>query len=54
MKSPKDSRRNIVFRENAHDDHIATTVIGDVYEFELNPPHGLEEIAFGAKCNLKM
>ncbi len=68
MKSSQDFRRNSDFRENASYDPIATTMIGGatwwtpcndrvhrsiVYEFELNPPNGLGEIAFGAKCDLK-
>ncbi len=68
MKSPQDFRRNSDFRENATYDLIAITVIGGatwrtpcngrvhrsiVYEFELNPPNGLGEIEFGAKCDLK-
>ncbi len=60
--------RNSDFLENATYDLIATTVIGGatwqtpcngrshrsiVYEFELDPPYGLREIALGAKCDLK-
>ncbi len=68
MKSTLDFRRNSDFRENATYDLIATTVIGGatwrtpcngrahrsiVYEFELDPPYGLREIALGAKWDSK-